>query len=151
MRTAGYQTRTDDRTISELLSEVTGEMSQLLHKEVELAKLETKEQVSRASRAGALFGASGVGAFVALVLLAMAAAWGLAEIMAPGVAFGVVGVLFLLVSVLLLSIGRRKLAEVQPPRLDTMKQDVRAAKTSLSSGARGAHTYRGADWVGGTG
>jgi len=131
--------RSEDRSLSELLSDVTGELATLFRKEVELAKVETSEQVSRAVKAGAMLGAAGVVAFLAVMLLAWAAAWGLAEVLPTGVAFLIVGVVFLIVAALLGSAGKKKLSSVSPvpdQAVATLRADVQVARESFARGAR---------------
>ena len=132
-------TRTEDRSLSELLSEVTGEIATLFRKEVELARVETSEQVSRAAKAGAMLGAAAVVGFLTLVLLAFAAAWGLSEVVPEGVAFLIVGLVFGLVAAVLASAGKKKIAAVNPvpdQTVQTLKADVQVAKDSFARGAQ---------------
>lgn len=129
----------EDRSLSELLSEITGELGLLFRKEVELAKVETSEQVSRAVKAGAMLGAAGVVAFLAAMLLAWAAAWGLAEIIPTGFAFFVVGAVFLIVAAVLGSAGKKKMSSVSPvpdQTVATLRADVQVARDSIARGAR---------------
>ena len=131
--------RTEDRSLSELLSEVTGELGVLFRKEVELAKVETSEQISRAVKAGAMLGAAGVVAFLAAMLLAWAAAWGLAEVIPTGFAFLIVGAVFLIVAAALGSTGKKKLSNVSPvpdQTVATLRADVQVARDSIARGAR---------------
>ncbi len=132
-------TRTEDRSLSELLSDVTGEIATLFRKEVELARAETSEQVSRAAKAGAMLGAAAVVGFLTLILLAFAAAWGLSEVVPEGVAFLIVGVVFGIVAAVLASTGKKKIASVSPmpdQTVQTLKADVQVAKDSFARGAR---------------
>jgi F0F1-type ATP synthase assembly protein I len=132
-------TRTEERSLSELLSEVTGEIATLFRKEVELARAETSEQVSRAAKAGAMLGAAAVVGFLTLILLAFAAAWGLSEVVPEGVAFLIVGLVFGLVAAVLASAGKKKIAAVNPmpdQTVQTLKADVQVAKDSFARGAR---------------
>ena len=132
-------TRADERSLSELLSDVTTEIATLFRKEVELAKAETTDQVSRAAKAGAMLGAGAVVGLVALILLAFAAAWGLAEVVPTGVAFLIVGVVFGIIGAVLASAGKKKMASVDPvptQTVDTLKTDVQVAKDSFARGAR---------------
>jgi len=132
-------THTDDRSLSDLLSEVTADLAALFRKEVELAKVETSEQVSRAVKAGAMLGAAGVVALLATMLLAWAAAWGLAEVLPTGVAFLIVGVVFLLVAAILGSAGKKKMSSVSPvpdQTVATLRADVQSARESIARGAR---------------
>jgi uncharacterized membrane protein YqjE len=127
-----------DRSLSELFSEMTTKIQLLLRKEVELAKLETTEQLSKAGKAGAMFGAAGVIAFLALLLLSFAAAWGLAAVLPTGVAFLIVGVVFLALAGLLGMQGRKRVAGMRPPEqtVKTLKDDVQVAKRSLQRGVK---------------
>jgi len=130
---------TNEQSLSELLSAVTGELAVLFRKEVELAKVETSEQVSRAVKAGAMLGAAGVVAFLAIMLLAWAAAWGLAEVLPTGFAFLIVGVVFLVIAAVLGSSGKKKMASVSPvpdQTVATLRADVQTARDSLARGAR---------------
>ena len=140
-----FNSRAEDRSVSELLSEVSSEVSELVKKEIELAKIETRDQVSKAAKAGAMLGAGGVGAFVGLLLASMAAAWGLAEVMPPGFAFLIVAILFFLTAGALAAAGRKKMKQVQGPKetMRTLKQDVQIAKDSISRGASSAPSYSG--------
>ena len=132
-------TRAEDRSLSELLSDVTGEIATLFRKEVELARAETSEQVSRAAKAGAMLGAAAVVGFLTLILLAFAAAWGLSEVVPEGVAFLVVGLVFGLVAAVLASAGKKKIASINPmpdQTVQTLKADVQVAKDSFARGVR---------------
>lgn len=131
--------RTEDRSLSELLSDVTTEIATLFRKEVELARVETTEQVSRAAKAGGMLGAAAVVGFLDLILFAFAAAWALATVMPTGLAFLIVGVVFAIVAAVLASAGKKRLASVNPvpnQTVQTLKADVQVAKDSFARGAR---------------
>ena len=131
-------THVDDRPLGELFSEMTSQVQDLVRKEVELAKLETKDQMAKATKAGALLAVAGVTGFFAALLLSFAAAWGLAEAIPPGLAFLAVGLLYAVVGGLMLTAGRKKLSSVKPvpeQTIKTLRKDVEVAKGSLSRGA----------------
>lgn len=131
--------RTEDRSLSELLSDVTTEIATLFRKEVELAKAETTEQVSRAAKAGGMLGAAAVIGFLDLILFSFALAWALAEVMPEGAAFAIVGVLFAIVAGVLAMAGRKRLATVNPvpnQTVKTLRDDVQVAKDSFARGVR---------------
>ena len=131
--------RTEERSLSELLSEVTNEIATLFRKEVELARVETSEQVSRAAKAGGMLGAAAVIGFLDLILFSFAAAWGLAAVMPTGFAFLIVAVVFAVVAAVLVQVGRKRLANVNPvpnQTVQTVKADVQVAKDSFARGAR---------------
>ncbi|HET7488572.1 MAG TPA: phage holin family protein [Acidimicrobiales bacterium] len=129
-----------ERSVGELLSGVSSNLQNLLRSEMELARIETKDQIAKAGKAGAMFGGTAVAAFVGLLLVSMAAAWGLAEVMPPGLAFLIVGVVFAVAAGLLFMQAKRKLAGFSPvptQTVQTLKQDVTVAKESFKAGASG--------------
>lgn len=135
---SSWQPGSDDRPLGELFGDMSRQVQDLLRKEVELAKIETKEEMAKAGKAGAMFGAAAVAGFVALLLLAFAAAWGLAEAIPAGLAFLAVGLLFAVVGGILAVQGRKKLETFEPVPQQAVRsigQDVSAAKESLSRGA----------------
>ncbi len=130
----------EEPSLAELFSETTAKLQLLMRKELELAKLEMKEQAAAATKAGALFGFAAVGGLVAFVMLAGAAAWGLAEVMPTGLAFLIVAVVFGAVAGILALQGKKKLASFNPVperTVETVKEDVQTAKDALQRGAQG--------------
>ncbi|MFN2504642.1 MAG: phage holin family protein [Acidimicrobiales bacterium] len=128
----------NDRPLGELFSDMTQSFQVLVRKEVELAKVEVKEQASRAGKAAGMLMAGGLVGFFALLLLSFAVALGLAEGIPTWLAFLAVGLLYAAVAGLLLVAGKKKLAAVKPvPRqtVETLREDVEVAKNSLSRGA----------------
>lgn len=128
----------DERPLGELFGEMTKSLQVLVRKEVELAKVEVKDQASRAGKAAGLLAAAGVIGFIAVVLLSFAAVWGLAESIPTGLAFLAVGLIYVVVAGLLAVTGKKRFAAVKPvPRqtVETLKEDVEVAKTSWSRGA----------------
>ena len=132
----------EDRSLKDLFSEMTSQLSLLVRDEVELAKVEMKEKASLAGKGGAALAVGGVAALVGVLLLSFAAAWGLAEVMAPGVAFLVVAVVYLVLAAVMVASGRKRLNQMKPPvpeqALATVKQDVQVAKGSLQRGMNGS-------------
>jgi uncharacterized membrane protein YqjE len=132
---AGPATSAGDRSLGELLSEMTSELSQLVRTEIELAKTEAKEEAARAARAGAMFGAGGVVALLAAILLSFAAAWGLATAIPDGFAFLIVGTAFGVAALVCFLMGRKRLEEFNPvpqETVDTLKEDVEWARARKS-------------------
>lgn len=125
----------DDTSLGDLFARLTADLSKLVRDEVELAKVEINETVSNARTAGVSFGAAGVLGLMAFVLLSFAAAWGLAEVVATGVAFLIVGGAYGLVALALVALGRQRLKAVKPvpeQTVETIKEDVAWAKQQMS-------------------
>lgn len=129
----------EERPLGELLSDVTTQLQALLRKEIELAKIETREQINRGVKGAAAFAAAGVVGLLAAILLSFAAAWGLAAVMPTGLAFLIVAVVFGAVAGGLALQGKKKLATFSPVperTVETVKEDVQTAKDALQRGAQ---------------
>ncbi len=128
-----------EESVKDLLSEATKEISELVRKEVELAKTELKDQASKAGKAAAMFAGMGLLGFMAFLLASFAAAWGLAEGVPTGLAFLAVALLYGVIGGLLFVQGRKRLKEVEPPKatIQTIKADIQVAKSAVSAGASG--------------
>ena len=110
---------------------MTSELSGLFRKEVELAKVETREEMQRSVKAIAAMAAAGVGALLFLWFASVA----LAELLDQGInralAFLIVAVLWAVIAGVLFAAGRSRLRQVQPlpETTATLKEDVQWAKT----------------------
>ena len=90
-----------DKTVGELVFEVTEQTSALIREEIELAKTEVSEKVSVLARGSAVGIAAGVFAFLALILLMHAFALGLNSLFfegEPWAGYLIEAILFLLVA-----------------------------------------------------
>ncbi len=128
-----------ERPLGELLSDVTTKLQTLVRKEVELARSEIKQELSKATKGIAAFAGAAVVGLLAAIALVFAAAWGLTEVVPEGVAFLIVGILLLAVAGVLAAQGRKKVAEVNPvpeQTVETVKEDVQTAKDSLQRGVQ---------------
>ena len=81
-----------------------------------------------------MIGAGGLVGYLALLLLLLAAAWGIAEVLEPWAGLLIVGVVTAIVAAVLITTGRKKLAAVEaaPNTIETLQEDVQWAKQQLS-------------------
>ena len=123
-----------DKSLGELVGRLTSDFGELVSTQVELAKVEIKEEVARAGKGAGLLTGGGLAAFLTMLLLSFAAAWGLAEAMPEGVAFLIVGVVWAVVATALFVSGRRQLSAVQavPQTQQSLKEDVEWARQQKS-------------------
>jgi len=122
----------DDRSIGALLKDLTGEFQRLLRAEVELAKLETREELSRATDAAKHGAVAAVTAYFAVLLLSFAAAWGLAELMPIGVAFLIIGAVYAVVAVVTALAARSRASRVDlvpHATVQTLEEDAKWLRT----------------------
>jgi hypothetical protein len=121
--------RTDNRSIGDLIAELSRETGQLVRKEVELA---TTEMTAKARRAGGHVGIAAAGGALAhagLLVLLAALVLGLSELgIAPWLSAVIVGVLTIIVGYLLVNKGLAALrsTSVAPTRaMESIKEDAR--------------------------
>jgi uncharacterized membrane protein YqjE len=124
-----------DQSLGDLLGRVSSDFSNLVSTQVELAKVEIKDEIASAGRGAGMLGGGAFCAYLAVVLLSFAAAWGLAEVVPDGVAFLIVGAVYAVAALVLLPRGRDRLARLRPvPEKtgETVKEDVRWAREQMS-------------------
>ncbi len=122
-----------ERTLGQLVADASRDLSTIVRSEVALAKAELKKDVVAGLTGAGMFAAAGVMAFLALILLLIAAAYGLvAAGLAPWLAFLVVAAALLLLCGLLVLIGKSRLSRVGPPQrtVRTSKETVAALKAA---------------------
>jgi hypothetical protein len=116
-----------DRSLGELFSEATGNMSRLVRLELELAKLELAQNVRQAAKGSGMFAAAAVFGHLVLVLASVTAGLGLWALgLAPWLAFLIVTVFYLLIAGVLVFIGIRQLKKMRglPRTGETMADTV---------------------------
>lgn len=124
-----------DRSLGELVGELTSEFSTLVTTHIELAKAELTQEVRTAGKAGAMFAVAAAGAVLALAMLSAALGWGLAETMAPGWAFLIVGFAWAVVAGALAFAGKQRLRAMDDALGETrteIKEDQRWLKTQTN-------------------
>lgn len=114
----------EEQTIGQLVAATSRDLSNLIHNEIELAKAELRDDAKAAARGGAMLGAAAFLGVLVVILLSIAAAYGLVALgLHEAVAFVIVAVVYLLVAALLVFIGIKAMKTVKPP-----ERSIRAAK-----------------------
>ena len=124
-----------DRSLVSLFNELAGEMSTLVRKEVELARVETSEKVSQAGTAIGEVAAAGAVFFAGFLVLLAAAVFLLAETMDLWLAALIVGAIVAGSGWMLLQRGREKLRtqSLMPQRtVDSLRRDKQFAKEQIT-------------------
>jgi len=119
-------------SVSQLVSEVTADLSKLMRQEVELAKAEVREEAGRAGKSAGMLGGAGVAGYFALLFVSLAVLFGLAVVMHTAWAALIVAAVYGVVGVVLYSRGRAGLKTLSPAptqTVETLKEDVQWAKT----------------------
>jgi uncharacterized membrane protein YqjE len=124
-----------DQSLGELLGRVSRDFSELVSTQVELAKVEIREEIAAAGRGAGILTGGAFCAYLAVILLSFAAAWGLSEIVPEGVAFLIVGAVYAVAAAVLLPKGKDRLSQVRPvpeKTAETVKEDVQWAREQMS-------------------
>ena len=136
-------TQTPEQTLGALVVNASRDLSALVRGEIELAKAELRADARNGAAGAGMFGAAGFLALLAVVLLSIAAAYGLVALgLHPGWAFLIVAGVYLLVGALLVLIGKRTISKVGPPErtIRTSKDTASFLKSPRSDGSAGAPT-----------
>lgn len=124
----------DDRSLADLVVEVSENASTLVREEIELAKAEVSEKVAKILRGSAVGIAAGVFAFLALILIMHGVAWLLAEELFDGnvwPGYFVEAALFLIVAALAGWIASKALKAGAPPVPEQAIEEAKRTKEML--------------------
>ena len=129
-----------DQSTGDLVKALSQQTSELVRKEVDLAKAELTEKGKKAGVGAGMFGAGGLLALFGLACLTAALIAGLSEGMDTWVAALIVGVIYLAGAGIAALMGREKIREATPlapeQAVETTKEDVQWAKTQIRSETR---------------
>ena len=125
-----------ERSLTELVGQVTTDIGSLLSTQIELAKVEIKEEASRAGKGAGMVGAGGLVAYAALLMLSVALAFGIGDLIESlGWAFLIVGVLHAAVGAVLVLKGKQQITSATPVAEQTIasvKEDIEWARQQKS-------------------
>jgi hypothetical protein len=116
----------DERSLGDLFSQLSQETSMLVRQEVQLAKVELTEKVTKAGRDVALIAGGGLLAYTGVLALVAALILVLANWMAPWLAALLVGLVFVGIAAILIVTGLNDLKEINPTpqrTVATIKED----------------------------
>jgi MFS family permease len=130
--------RTDDLSTAstgELVQRLSAQLSELVRRELDLARTELAAKGKRAGAGAGLAGAGGVVALFGVGALIASAIAGLAMVVPVWLSALIVGVVLLLVAGVLALIGRSRLREATPPvpeqAVRGVQDDVAAVKNAV--------------------
>jgi uncharacterized membrane protein YqjE len=124
----------EDRSLADLVVDVSENASTLVREEIELAKAEVSEKVGKILRGSAVGIAAGVFAFLALILIMHGVAWLLAEEVFGGnvwPGYFVEAALFLIVAALAGWIASKALKQGAPPVPEQAIAEAKLTKEML--------------------
>jgi Putative Actinobacterial Holin-X, holin superfamily III len=119
-----------ERTLGQLVADATHDISSIMRSEIALAKAEIGADAKKAGAGAAMFAVAGFFAFLALILLLIAAAYGLvATGLAPWLAFLIVAGVLLVIGAILVLVAKGAVTKIKgkPERTIKSAQDTIAA------------------------
>ena len=122
-----------DRPVSDVLQDVLKNLQELVHSEVQLLRVEVREDATRALSGATWLGLGAINVFLAWMMLLWAAVFALAPVMPLWGATLVVSGFTAVVAVMLLVLGRRRLQRLRPQperTIQTMKENLEWIKQS---------------------
>jgi uncharacterized membrane protein YqjE len=116
-----------DASLGELVSRLGQDLGDLLSTQVELAKVELRDEAKAGARAGGLLAAGGVMAHLALVFAFLTIGFVLDEWLPTWAAFLIVTAVIGIIAAVLAMAGRKRLQDVEEPlprTRETLKDDM---------------------------
>lgn len=123
------------KTMGELVANVSQQLSRLVRGELELAQVRLTEKVSALGGGGAMLAVAGVLALYALGLLFLGAVWAFSLVLPLWASFLIVAGILLVIVAILALVGKSKIdasKKVQVDPASGFKADVAAAKKGIS-------------------
>jgi len=121
----------DPRSLGEIVSDVTQDLTTLIRQEIDLAKTELKEEGTKAAKGAGMLGGAGLAGYFTVLFLSVTLMFVLDEFLDLWIAALIVTAVWAMATAILAVIGKNKL-EASKPQLpqtqETLKEDVRWAK-----------------------
>jgi len=123
-----------EKSLGELFGDLGSDLGTLVRKEIDLAKTETRQEVRRATQAGASFATAAVAGLLFLSFASAALAWLLDQWMNTALAFLIVALIWAVVAAVAVSAGKRRAQQIEPmpQTVESLKEDMEWAKQQKS-------------------
>src|ERR671917_379472 len=126
----------DDRSVGELVNQLSNQTATLIRQELQLAQTELQEKGKRLGTGAGMFGGAGLVALYGVGALVAAAIIGIGTLLEPWIAAVIVGVVLLAVAGVLALTGRKQVERGTPPlpqqAIESTKRDVNEVKAARS-------------------
>lgn len=122
-------------SVAEMIGQVAQDLSLLMRQELDLAKAEVKQEITKAGKAAGLLGGAGFAGYMVLLFGSIAAWWGLANVMDQGWAALIVTGIWAVVGALLFAVGRGRMKQVNP-KPELTAETVKELPDTLKGAAR---------------
>ena len=122
----------ETRSLGQIVGDITSDMSTLVRQEIDLAKSEMKQEVSKLGRGAGMLGAAGLAGYLTLFFLSFALTYLLDNWMPLELGALIVALLWGIAAAVLALRGRKEIKQANPQlpvTQQTIKEDVQWAKT----------------------
>ena len=107
------ETAGSSKSVGELLSGITTDLSTLMRQEVALAKAELSQSAKRAGKGAGMLGGAGFAGYMVILFLSISLWWALGVHLGHGWAALIVAVLWAVIGAILYAVGRKAMASVR--------------------------------------
>ena len=117
----------DERSLGQIVGDLSNDLTTLVKQELELARTELKEEAAKAGKGAGMLGGAGVAGLLTLILASFALAYLLDNWMPVELAFLIVTILWAIVGAVLAARGRKELKNANPQLPETqqtLKEDA---------------------------
>ena len=132
MDDTGKASTSEDRSVTELVTELSQQTSRLVRDELRLAQAELKEKGRHAGRGAGLFGSAGLLAFFGAAGLVTTAILALSLVLPAWLSALLVSLVLLIAAGIAALIGKKEVKEAGPPApeaaVDSVKRDIQEVK-----------------------
>lgn len=124
-----------DKSLGDVVADVSEKASQLVREEIQLAKAEVKDKVSKLTKGAAVGAAAGVFAIFGVTMLFHALAWFLTDLLdsSPWVGFGIVTLLLFVLAAIAGLVAARLFKRGSPPTPVMAIEQAKATKADLDA------------------
>ena len=126
-----------ERSLPELLKQLSADTTRLVHQELELAKAELAQKGRQAGAGAGLFGAAGAIGLLGAAALTTCFILALDAVMPAWLAALIVAVVYGIIAFVLVKQGQARIKQATPPvptqTIETVKEDVEWARTQMRS------------------
>ena len=121
----------DTRSLGEIVGDIAADLGSMVRSELELAKTEAKQEISKAGKGAGMFGGAAVSGYFALLFLSLFVMYLLGNVMDIEWAALIVFAVWAVAAAVLAMVGKKEFNSVNP-KLEathrTIKEDVQWAK-----------------------
>ncbi|MDX6254464.1 MAG: hypothetical protein QOJ11_798 [Frankiales bacterium] len=123
-----------NRSVGDLVGDISRDVSTLIHQEIELAKAETRQEVTKAGKAAGMLGGAGFAGYMVALFASLTLAYGIGTFWPAWTGALVVALLWAVAAAVLYIRGRQQLKDVNGPRqtVETIKEDAAWARHPIS-------------------